>query len=286
MSQQAGELARLSLMFDRYDGLLSDIWGVLHNGVRAHPGAVGALTDFRAQGGHVVLITNAARTGPVIVQMLDELGVPRDAYDGIVTSGDVTRALIAAYRGKNIHHVGPATDHPMLEGLGIIKTSSEDAEVVVVTGLDDPSQMPETYSEKMEIWLERKLPMICANPDKVVEIGDRLFYCAGALADLYEERGGTVELAGKPAAPIYDAAFAALDEAAGKPVARERVLAIGDSVRTDATGAGAIGIDFLFITGSIHAGELDAFSGPGPESIAEFIAPSGAKMIGFQPRLE
>jgi len=283
--ETAGALPRLSDLSGQYDGVLSDVWGVVHNGLTPYPSAVAALMEFRRAGGHVVLITNAARTTPFVVKMLDDMGVPREAYDAMVTSGDVTRALIATYKGQAIHHVGPGTDHPILEGLGVTEAPAETAAAIVVTGLDSPAQTPADYETRMSEWLELGLPMICANPDKIVEVGDKMVYCAGALADVYEERGGTVVLAGKPYPPIYKESLLALEKAAGKAIDPRRVVAIGDSVRTDATGAAAADLDFLFITGSIHADEIDAFGNPDPDAIKALIAPTGARLAGFQSRL-
>ena len=156
---------------------------------------------------------------------------------------------------------------------------------MVVTDLDEEDETPEAYTARMTGWLARRLPMICANPDRVVEHGDRLLYCGGALADLYEARGGMIRMAGKPYRPIYDEALRHAEAAAGRPLARRRILAIGDSVRTDAIGAAAAGLDLLFITGSIHAEELDAFGAPDPEAIRALVAPSGASLKGYMPRL-
>mgnify|MGYP001431427365 FL=1 len=279
-------ISGLSELSPRYDAVLSDVWGVIHNGVAAFPEAVEALREFRKAGGRAVLITNAPRPSAPIVTMLDRLGVPRDAYDAIVSSGDVTRGMIAKYRGKAIHHVGPPTeDDALYEGFDLRRTGPEEAEVVVVTDLDTDDDTPEMYRERARLWLSRKLPMICANPDRVVEHGDKIIYCGGALGDLYSAMGGMVHMAGKPYPPIYEQAFAMAESAAGKPLDKSRVLAIGDSVRTDATGAAQFGIDILFITGSIHAAELDAFGKPDPAAIAELIAPSRARVAGYLPRL-
>ncbi|ODT83471.1 MAG: hypothetical protein ABS76_03670 [Pelagibacterium sp. SCN 64-44] len=279
-------ISGLSDLAGRYDAVLSDVWGVIHNGVAAFPEAVEALRRFRMQGGRVVLITNAPRPSGPIVAMLDRLGVPRDAYDGIVSSGDATRVMIARYRGRAIHHVGPATeDDALYEGLDLRRTGPEEAEVVVVTDLDSDDDTPEMYRERARFWLSRKLPMICANPDRVVEHGDQIIYCGGALGDLYAAMGGMVHMAGKPYQPIYEEAFRLAEEAAGHPLDKSRVLAIGDSVRTDATGAAQFGVDLLFITGSIHAAELDAFGKPDPQAIADLIAPSRARTAGYLPRL-
>jgi HAD superfamily hydrolase (TIGR01459 family) len=286
MSAPTGTFAGLSEISDRYDAIFCDVWGVVHNGLAAYPTAVEALLAFRRAGGRVVLITNAPRPSAPIIAMLDLFGVPRAAYDAVVSSGDATRVMIAPYRGRVIHHVGPPIiDDALYEGLGVIRGSAEDAEAVVVTDLDHDEDTPDDYNERMALWLERKLPLICANPDKVVEVGDQLLYCGGALADVYSERGGEVLMAGKPFVPIYDEALRLAEAAAGRSIDRSRILAIGDSVRTDATGAAAFGIDLLFITGSIHADELDAFGTPDPEAVLDLVAPSGATLAGFMPRL-
>jgi HAD superfamily hydrolase (TIGR01459 family) len=286
MTSPLPSLTGLSDLASRYDAVLSDVWGVVHNGVEAFPSAVEALSEYRKAGGKVVFITNAPRPSGPIVEMLDRLGVHRQAYDAIVSSGDATRAMIAKYAGRAIHHVGPATDDDALyEGLDIRRASAEEAEVVVVTDLDTDDDTPEMYRERAKLWLNRKLPMICANPDRVVEHGDKIIYCGGALGDLYAAMGGMVLMAGKPYQPIYEEAFRLAEEAAGRPLDKARVLAIGDSVRTDATGAAKFGVDLLFVTGSIHAAELDAFGKPDPQAIVDLVAPSRAHMAGFLPRL-
>lgn len=279
-------LSGLSEISSRYDAVLSDVWGVVHNGVAAHPSAVAALRSYRRSGGRVVLITNAPRPSSAIVPLLDRLGVVRDAYDAIVSSGDATRTMLSEYAGKVIHHVGPPTeDDALYEGLNVTRGSAEEAEAVVVTDLDTDDDTPDMYNERITLWLSRSLPMIAANPDRVVEHGERLIYCGGALADLYEARGGMVRMAGKPYRPIYQEALRLAEAAVGHPIAHERLLAIGDSVRTDAIGAAGFGIDLLFITGSIHAGEIDAFGKPDPAAIRRLVAPSGVTLAGFMPRL-
>jgi HAD superfamily hydrolase (TIGR01459 family) len=286
MTQTIPNIAGLSDLAGRYDAVLSDVWGVVHNGVAAFPSAVEALAEFRRAGGKAVFITNAPRPSGPIVDLLDDLGVVREAYDAIVSSGDATRTMIAKYSGRAIHHVGPATeDDALYEGLNVRRTGPEEAEVVVVTDLDTDEDTPEMYRERARLWLARKLPMICANPDRVVEHGDKIIYCGGALGDLYAAMGGMVLMAGKPYQPIYEEAFRLAEVAAGRKLDKSRVLAIGDSVRTDATGAAQFGIDLLFVTGSIHAAELDAFGKPDPQAIADLVAPSRARMAGFLPRL-
>jgi HAD superfamily hydrolase (TIGR01459 family) len=286
MPNSAGALAGLSEIANRYDVLLCDVWGVVHNGIAAHPTAVVALQNYRRQGGRVVLITNAPRPSAAIVGMLDAMGVPRDAYDRIISSGDVTRTMLSPHRGETLHYVGPPDENDALfEGLDITLGRAEDARAVIVTDLDTDDDTPEMYGDRMTLWLERRLPLICANPDRVVEHGDRLIYCGGALADLYEARGGMILMAGKPYRPIYEQALKLAEAAAGRPIGPERILCVGDSVRTDATGAAGFGADLLFITGSIHAAELDAFGTPDPGAIHELVAPSGASLAGFMPRL-
>jgi HAD superfamily hydrolase (TIGR01459 family) len=279
-------MTSLSDLAPNYDAVLSDVWGVLHNGVAAYPEAVDALRRFRQGGRRVVLITNAPRTAPPIVALLDAMQVPRDAYDAVVSSGDVTRAAIAPYRGKVVHHIGPPEiDDSLYEGLGVIRGSAEDAAAVVVTDLDTDDDTPDMYEDRIKLWLSRKLPLICANPDRVVEHAGRIMYCGGALADLYEAHGGRIRMAGTPYRQIYDEALRLADAAAGRPIDRSRILAIGDSVRTDAIGAANAGLDLLFITGSIHAQELDAFGEPDPDAVRDLVAPSGARLKGFMPRL-
>jgi len=279
-------LAGLSGIAPRYDVILSDIWGVVHNGVAAHPTAVEALVNYRRDGGRVVLISNAPRPHGPIIEMMDRLGVSREAYDDVVTSGDATRVVLERYRGQTVHYVGPPHDNDSLfEGLDITIGRAEDARAVVVTDLDTDHDTPDMYNDRITLWLSRNLPLIAANPDRVVEHGDQILYCGGALADLYEARGGMIVMVGKPYKPIYAEALRLAEKAAGRPVDRTRILAIGDSVRTDAIGAAGAGLDLLFITGSIHAAELDAFGNADPEAIRRLVEPSGASVAGFMPRL-
>ena len=248
---------RFATLAAGYDAVLSDVWGVIHNGVAATPEACDALVRFRAQGGTVALITNAPRPGAVVTKLLDKLNVPREAYDAIVSSGDVTRAVISKRPGKNVFHIGPPRDLPIFDGLELNFVPFEQADYVVCTGLtDDETETPESYRALLEKLRRRNLFMVCGHPDLVVERGDRLVYCAGAIADLYGELGGEVLYAGKPHPPIYDEALGCIAALRGKEPPRSRVLAIGDSVRTDLTGAARMGLDCLFVTAGIHAEEL------------------------------
>jgi HAD superfamily hydrolase (TIGR01459 family) len=266
---------RFATLADGYDAVLSDVWGVIHNGVAATPAACDALVRFRAKGGTVALITNAPRPGAVVTTFLDKLAVPRDAYDAIVSSGDVTRAVMTKRPGRNVFHIGPPRDLPIFEGLGLNFVPLEEADYVVCTGLaDDETETAESYRELLTQVRERNLFMVCGNPDLVVERGDRLVYCAGAVADLYGELGGEVLYAGKPHAPIYQECLSRIAALRGGEPARSRVLAIGDSVRTDLTGAAGMGIDCLFVTAGIHAEELGRDQ-PNTAALNEMFATAG-----------
>jgi HAD superfamily hydrolase (TIGR01459 family) len=259
-----------------YDVALCDVWGVVHNSIVAFPEACEALVRFRRQGGCVVLITNAPRPGHVVVQLLDKLKVPHAAYDAIVSSGDVSQSLIAERAGARIFHIGPQRDLPMFEGLHVRTTALEQADYVVCSGLfDDTVETPQDYADLIERLRERRLLMVCANPDIVVERGEQLVYCAGAVAELYAAAGGEVLYAGKPYRPIYEQALAAAAKARGRVADKRRVLAIGDSIRTDVRGAAAFGIDGLFISGGIHAEELGGREDPDPAALAEVFAAAG-----------
>jgi HAD superfamily hydrolase (TIGR01459 family) len=269
-----------------YDIVLSDVWGVVHNGIAATAEACDALTRFRAGGGTVVLITNAPRPGANVRAILDRLAVPHSAYDAIVSSGDVARALIIARAGERVFHIGPERDLPMFEGLDAPITELEHADYAVCSGLfDDTVETPQDYQPLVERLRARTLPMICANPDVVVERGDKLVYCAGAIADLYAAAGGEVVYAGKPYRPIYEQALSVAEAARGAPVAHHRLLAIGDSVRTDLKGAAALGIDSLFVTAGIHAEELGERHDPDTLALSNICAAAGVVPKAVMRRL-
>jgi len=259
-----------------YDAVLSDVWGVIHNGVVATPAACDALARFRKAGGTVMLITNAPRPGAVVVKFLDKVGVPHEAYDGIVSSGDVTRSVMAERPDKAVFHIGPERDLPIFDGLGLRFVPLEQAEYVVCTGLrNDEVETPETYRAELGELRRRNMFMLCGNPDLVVERGDRLIYCAGALADLYGTLGGKVLYAGKPHRPIYDLALGRVASVRGAPPPKQRVLAIGDSVRTDLKGATEFGLDCLFVTAGIHAEELGDRHDPNLAALNKMFADAG-----------
>ncbi|MGR7996001.1 MULTISPECIES: TIGR01459 family HAD-type hydrolase [unclassified Xanthobacter] len=280
-------ISGLSAIIGDYDLILCDVWGVIHNGVAAFPAACAALTQAREGGRTVVLVSNAPRPNSAIVTMLDGLGAPRSAYDAIVTSGDVTRAQLAAHPGARVFHLGPDRDLSTYDGLDLTLSPAEAADLVVCTGLfDDNVETPADYADMLAAMKARDLPFICANPDLVVERGDRLVYCAGAIAEAYEALGGRTTYCGKPHRPIYDTALAVATALRGGPVASARVLGIGDALRTDIAGANGAGFDSLFIAGGIHAQELKAHDGAVPDSASLAALFSGhAHPRGVMPRL-
>ncbi|TDR93048.1 TIGR01459 family HAD-type hydrolase [Enterovirga rhinocerotis] len=259
-------ISGLASIVDRYDVLLCDIWGVLHDGVAAHAGAGKALSSARESGRHVILVSNAPRPGSSVIAMLDGMGVPTSAHDGIVTSGDLTRAFLDERPGTKVVHIGPAHDRVLFDGLDIVMCDVEHADIVICTDLvDELTETPEDYREVLASIASRRLPLVCANPDIVVEHGDRLVWCAGSVARLYEEMGGEVIYFGKPHALIYAEAIRRAEAISGRAATKKRVLCIGDALHTDITGACAAGFDSLFIAGGIHAKELGAVNGAQPQ---------------------
>lgn len=277
----------LAALAPAYSGVLCDVWGVLHNGVAAFENAHKALSTYRKEtGGSVVLITNAPRPSAPIHTQLASLGVARDAYDDIVTSGDVTRDLLTANAGSTLFHMGPDRDLPLYEGTGVVLGSEKDAQIISCTGLfHDETETPDDYRDRLAALVERGLPMFCANPDIVVERGDRLIWCAGSLARLYEDLGGTVSIMGKPHAPIYQAALTRLDKLRGGPVEKQRVLAIGDGLPTDIRGAVSQDIDVLFVTAGIHAADFGPSDAPEEHLIRRRLAEEGLRARAAVPRL-
>jgi HAD superfamily hydrolase (TIGR01459 family) len=246
-------LSSIAELSSTCDAWIVDIWGVMHNGARAYAAAGEACRRFRRGGGIVVLLSNAPRPFRAVVHQLTALGVASDSYDGGLTSGDVTRGLLEAWSGRSLLHIGPERDKGLFEGLTASLTTPDQAEAIVCSGLwDDTCETPANYEALFEALAARRLPMLCANPDLVVERGNKLVYCAGALAALYAEKGGEVIYAGKPHLPIYERTFATLERLAGSALARERILAIGDGIDTDLLGAHRAGLSSVFIASAVH----------------------------------
>lgn len=280
-------LERFESLARDYDVLLSDVWGVVHNSLAAFAPACDALVRFRQAGGTVILITNAPRPSAAVAGILDGLGVPRAAYDAITSSGDVTRGFVKSRLGQRVFHLGPPRDLPIFDGLDVTLAPPEAADYVVCSGLfDDTTETPDNYRDMLAAMRRRALFMVCANPDIVVERGEHLVYCAGALADAYAALGGEVLYCGKPHAPIYQAALeVAAGARGGAAVPKERVLAIGDSVRTDLTGATAFGLDSIFVTSAIHADEYGGRHTPDLDALKAIFAAAGVAPRAVMRRL-
>ncbi len=263
------------------DVWLTDVWGVIHNGVEPFASACDACTRFRLAGGTVLLLSNAPRPAASVAAQLDRIGVPRFAWDAILTSGDAARSLVGTYAGKPVFHLGPERDLSLYDDLGVTLTDATSAEAVSCTGLfDDEIETPDDYAEMLSDFAARKLPMVCANPDLTVERGTKIVYCAGALAAAYETKGGGVAYAGKPYLPIYDMAFALVEKLKSKSISRERVLAIGDGLRTDIKGAATAGIDSVFIASGVHVS-----SGLTDTTLSELFPDPGVRPIAAMATL-
>ena len=284
-------ITHLSEISDRYTALLVDLWGCVHNGVSAFPEAVAALQAYRQRGGAVVLLTNAPRAREPVARQLQKLNVPDDCWDTIVTSGDSARA--AMYRGvvgSKVWFIGQPHDQTFFEPLNVIEdpvsitqVPLEDAEGIICTGPTDPMADPDVMRPQFLMAKQMGLEMICANPDIVVDRGETREWCAGALAKLYSEMGGTAHYFGKPHPPIYDLAYRRL-AALGRDVDRTRILAIGDGALTDIPGAMGEDIDSLFISGGLAASETRTDHQPDPDALASYLAAeqiSPTYTIGF-----
>jgi HAD superfamily hydrolase (TIGR01459 family) len=271
-------ISGLSAVADRYDVLLSDVWGVIHNGRESFPAACEALARWRSERGPVILISNSPRPSSAVHDQLDQLGVPRAAWSAFVSSGDATRILLSGRAPGPAWAIGPDRDAPLYEGLDLTFAGPDDAAFVSCTGpVDDEVEGPDDYEERFRATIARGLPMICANPDIVVQRGDRLIYCGGALAQRYAELGGEVVMAGKPYAPIYDLCLGEAQVLLGKPLDRARVLCIGDAVATDAKGANDQGLDVLFVASGIHGAETIGADGVNAAAVESLLAKDGAR---------
>lgn len=267
-----------------YDVILCDVWGVLHNGVDPFPKAAAALEAARGEGLTVVLITNSPRIAPLVVDQLRHIGIQDGTYDRIITSGDVTRGLIAE-GPKKVFLLGPDRDIAIIEGIGVTRVSAEEADCVVCTGFfDDETETPEDYTDMLKAFQARDVPMICANPDLIVERGHKMIPCAGAMAAYYDQLGGKTRIAGKPHKPIYDAVLSVAREMRGD-LKMDRILAIGDGMPTDVRGALDYGLDLLYISGGIHAAEY-TLNGETDEAIlTAYLEREKATPKWWMPRL-
>jgi HAD superfamily hydrolase (TIGR01450 family) len=276
---------RLADISTRYETIVCDVWGVVHNGEWSFPAASKALEQARAEGIAVVLVTNAPRRSDKIIEQLGGLSVPASAYDRVVTSGDATRAMIAE-GPRRIFHIGKEMEQTIYEELGIELCEERESDVIVCTGLfNDEVETPADYLEQLTRLRSRDLPMICANPDIMVERGTRHIYCAGAIAREYQQMGGRVALAGKPHKPIYDLALHEAASVLGHEVEASRVLAIGDGLLTDVKGAVHCGFDVLYISAGIHAREYGGHGKPDVVALQAWLEKHGAAPVATMPML-
>lgn len=286
MADSPNIIASLAGLTGRYEAILCDVWGVVHNGEWHFPAAAAALAEARAANVPVVLITNSPRRSADVVVQMSAIGVPSNAYDRVVTSGDVTRDLIAEGPRK-IFHIGSDDHFSLYDGLDVDLVEEFEASAVVCTGFfDDEVDTPEDYADLLRRLRARDLPFICANPDIMVERGERIVWCAGALARDYAQLGGRTLIAGKPFAPIYNLAMKEVSALLGRPVERSRVLAIGDGMLTDVKGAADNGFDVLYVSGGVHARDYGDPLQPDPERLAGFLAGHGYRPVSVIPRLQ
>jgi HAD superfamily hydrolase (TIGR01459 family) len=261
----------------QYDVLFCDIWGVLHDGLRAFDASNDALMRFRAGGGAVVLVSNAPSPIDAVAHTLASKGVKRDTYDAIVSSGELALAHIRAQGFKRVHRIGPTgRDDAFFNALALPDAPITECDAIACTGLiNEDRETGEHYRSRLKAAAARGVPFVCANPDLVVHVGHQLLPCAGAIGAVYEDLGGPVVWSGKPYRSAYDSAFAKAAAIRGGPVAPSRVLAIGDAVRTDLAGAQAAGIGALFITTGIHRDELMASSQIDPTRLQSCLTQAG-----------
>lgn len=281
-------IASFAEVADRYDAAFVDLWGCMHNGLHAFPEAVAAMQSYCAHGGRVVLVTNAPRPRASVEAQIARLGIPNDAWDAIATSGDAARvALFQGAVGGRVWFMGAPNDRVFLEPPRIVQepipveeVPLDQAEGIVCCGPFDPHADPEVNRPDFQSAIGRGVKLLCANPDIVVDRGESREWCAGALAQLYQEMGGEALYFGKPYAPIYDLARRRLGQLGELPP-DSRIVCIGDGVGTDVLGAQDQGLDCVFVTGGLAARETSTPPGgqPDPERLALF-----ARGEGLSPR--
>lgn len=240
----------------RYDGFLLDLWGVLHDGRSPMPGAVEALQNLKRAGKRIVILSNAPRRVAGVIRRVSEIGIPRGLYDDLLSSGEAAWRWLRQGNpgGRRFYAIMALRDQNMLEGLPFEQTAEiEAADFILNTGVENWTVRIEDFEAVLQAGARRSLPMVCANPDLVVVNGGKMEICAGSIARRYETLGGKVHYFGKPYAPIYRDSLALLGIGD-----HGRILAIGDSLRTDIAGANAAGIDGILVLSGIHRDELAA----------------------------
>ncbi len=270
----------------RYPVIVSDVWGVVHDGVRAYEPACAALSAARAAGVCVILLSNFPGTSDMAARVLAQKGVPRAAWDGLVTSGDITRRRLIASGVSRVFHIGSHGDDEIYDGLGLALVGEAEAEMVVATELRDYyTETPEQYRPLLVRLAARGLPFLCGNPDFVVHVGEDLLPCAGALAAIYEELGGAVYWAGKPHRPAFDAALLEAARLGRTLGAEARALMIGDTIRTDLAGAAACGLDALFVVGGVHRDEIMPGGAIDASALNALCEAAGVQPVAALPQL-
>lgn len=262
--------------------MFCDVWGVVHNGVTAFADACSALEKFRAGGGTVILVSNAPVPKHRVAAMLDSRQVPRAAWDDIVSSGDIALAHVAERGFERLYCIGPRDrDQALFSALTARSVPLAEAEAIICSGLnDDRHEMPDDYTALLEAAHQHELPFVCANPDFVVDVGGTLYYCAGAIADLYAHMGGSVYWAGKPYLNAYETAHRKAEALRNTNVARDKILVIGNSLRTDMKGAETFGADALFIASGIHRHETMDGIDLSATKISDLFVPGAPPAIG------
>lgn len=265
-----------------YDGYILDLWGVLYDGGQVFPWALDAMRRLRGGGARLVILSNGPRRASAVAQRIAAAGIPDDAWDGVMSSGEEAWQCLKGERpdswyarlGRRCLYLGPDSDRAMLDGLDLEEAASvEEADFILDIGPLDQADSVPRYEPMLEKAAARRLPMVCANPDLVVHRLGREEICAGAIARRYEELGGDVRWHGKPHRSVYESAiglFGAID--------RTRILAVGDSFRTDIRGANGAGVDSLFVVAGIHRDDMYGADGqPDPVRIAEGAAAAGVE---------
>ena len=278
----------LSALSERYDAFILDLWGVLHDGVRAFPRAIACLEELKRRDKRVLILSNAPRRAETVAQRNIELGIAPHLWDSVMSSGEeawrhLTARPDAWYQalGTHCYHLGPARDQGMREGLDYAFVGEiGKADFILNTGALSPEDTKASYDPLLEAALGRGLPMVCANPDLEVIRGGRREICAGAIALRFEELGGEVRYHGKPHRQIYETCFNLL----GKH-ARARIVAVGDSLRTDIAGAAGAGIDGIFVTSGVQGEEpgVDAVGNADPARLAAFCGAAGERPTAALP---
>ena len=276
---------RLNDISDEFDAVFCDVWGCIHNGVECFFDATSALEKYRDSGGTVLLLTNAPRPWRDVAGQFSVLGVPASSWDAILTSGDAAKfALFEGCVGRRVYHIGPKRDSGFFDpgdsnrDSEVARVGFEEAEGIVCTGLfDDTSETPDDYRDILENAARRNMPLLCANPDRVVDRGRTRVFCAGALADLFEGLGGRVLMFGKPLPDIYRLARRRLGEIRNDTVPDRRILCIGDGVATDLEGAARQSLPCLFVSGGLAARETGTMARPAPDRLENFCRQHGIR---------